>query len=193
MADGKEIGYRVQLAGMAADPFTLLGLSPAFELNADEVQRRYLERAARLHPDVAAAGSGGRATDVSDVADSAAILNDARAVLADPEKRASALLTLLGGPGSDQEKSLPVGFLLEIMEVREGVEQAARTRDPGKMSEWHRWARARRAEYIGEVGAKFRHLLALPAEGRSEPALVDVRRVLNAWRYIERLRDQLEG
>lgn len=193
MAGEEEIGYRVQFAGMAADPFTLLGLTPAFDLDADELQRRYLERAARTHPDAAVIGSGGLPTDESEAADSAAILNDARAALADPERRASALLTLLGGPGGDREKSLPAGFLMEIMEVREGVEEAARTRDPAEMSRWQRWARERRAEYIGEVGAKFRRLLALPGEDRPESALVDVRRVLNAWRYIERLRDQLEG
>jgi len=177
---------------MLADPFTLLGLTPAFDLDAGELQRRFLDRVARLHPDVAVKKPEGEEYS-GDSEVEAARLNDARAVLADPEKRASALLTLLGGPGGDREKSLPPGFLMKIMEVREQIEEVARSRDPAQVETWHRWARQRRAEFIATVAVLFREVVESSGSERPALRLVEIRRQLNAWRYIERLREQLEG
>lgn len=189
MPNRLKTGSRVQFIGMAGDPFNLLGLPPSFDLDADLLQRRFLSRAAALHPDLAGAGSP---PDEPDSADQrAAALNDARATLADPEKRAIALLALLGGPAADQDKSLPPGFLIEMMEVREQVERAVGARDPALMRTWQDWARDRRAEFIAAVAALFRDALA--AKDPSHAELTQIRQHLNAWRYIERLREQLGG
>ncbi len=184
----KEIEDRVQFAGMADDPFNLLGLKPSFDIDPGELQRRYLERAARLHPDA----EPGRLSD-EQAEQAAAALNDARAILADPEKRASALLSLLGGPTADADRSLPSGFLMEIMEVREQLEQAARSRDVGEVEKWNRWAKEQRSRSIAQATQLFRDLASRDSNDRSPTALAEIRRQLNAWRYVERLRDQLEG
>jgi hypothetical protein len=115
-----------------------------------------------------------------------AVLNDARRVLEDPEKRANALLARLGGPAKEKDKSLPDGFLAEMMETREAIEAAAQ--DPTRRAEWEAWALERRRETADEVGVMFRSLSSPP----KTEELSAIRRRLNAWRYVERLIEQLD-
>lgn len=103
-------------------------------------------------------------------------LNEAKRVLEDPERRANALLAKLGGPSKEEDRSLPEGFLMEMMEVREQMEEDG----AAGRGKWEEWAKERRGEAIEEVGAMFR-----------ERRLAEVRRRLNAWRYIERMMEQL--
>lgn len=152
------------------DAFTTLGLEPRFDVTGEAVERAYLRRAAAVHPDRG---------DDDGVA--AAELNLAREVLANPESRANALLARLGGPGAGQDKSLPSEFLVEMMEVREAIE-AARS-DAAESARWVRWADERRAEYVARLTGLF---------AASPPVLAEIRRELNAWRYIERLIEQLD-
>lgn len=165
---------------MDADPFDALGLPPEFDLDAARIDRAYLARAAARHPDLAM-------DDESAVAD-AARLNRARQELKDPESRAAALLKRLGGPDKSQDKSLPDGFLMEMMEIREEIEAAIAGPDPGQRERWRAWAGERREAHIRRVSSMFR--AAGPAP--SPEALREVRRELNAWRYAERLIEQLD-
>ncbi len=165
---------------MERDAFRVLGLEPRFDLSREDIERRYLALVAAHHPD-AAPGAG--ADDSG-----SARLNDARAALLDPERRAGALLAALGGPPPDQDKSLPPEFLAEMLEVREQVDEALASGDPARVHEWHSRARDRRARMIEDVGAAFAALTAPPAPA----ALAGIRRGLNAWRYIERMIEQIE-
>lgn len=169
------------------DPFAVLGLPRQYDLDAAAVQRAYLERSAQVHPDVSGADD--------DEDDRASELNRAKQILDDPEQRAIALWKLLGGGGVGAvDKTLPPGFLMQMMEVREEVEAAARMEGPGGKEarrKWEAWAEDRRREYQGRVGALFAR-----AETHSPPAadpilLKQIKTELNAWRYIERLIEQL--
>lgn len=158
---------------MAADPFEVLGLSPRFDLDVREIERAYLRKAAVLHPD--AAGDAH--------AEGAADLNRARAALSNSERRAEVLLRRLGGPDKEHDKSLPTGFLMEILETREQVEETLAAGDEAGRARWRAWGLERRAEYEHRAGELFR---------ASPPALAEIRKTLNAWRYIERLLEQLD-
>ncbi|MFO0833289.1 MAG: iron-sulfur cluster co-chaperone HscB C-terminal domain-containing protein [Phycisphaerales bacterium] len=156
-----------------SDPFAILGLPPRFEVTPAEVERAYLSRVSGLHPDTAGAGE-----------DASAALNDAKETLLNSEVRARALLALLEGPGASQDRSLPEGFLAGMMEVREEMASAV---DASSRAQWRAWAVQRRGEYEREVGALF----AAAAGGAA--VLTRVRRTLNAWRYIERMIEQIDG
>jgi DnaJ-domain-containing protein 1 len=162
----------------ASDPFKQLEVARGFELDPAGIDRAFLKRAAMAHPDV----SG---LDVEDAARVQAELNDARATLIDPERRANVLLALLGGASKEQDKSLPAGFLVQMMETREEIE-AAMT-DVARHSYWVQWAQEQRAHYMAKVGPLFARAI-----GGDAAVLPDIRRELNAWRYIERLVEQLE-
>ena len=155
-----------------ADAFDALGLEPQMDLSDETIRRAYLTRAAAAHPD-----AGGNETE-------SAALNDARGILADPEKRANELLARLGGPGPD-DKTLPGGFLMEILEVRERIEAAIATGDPEQRALCEREAEDRRRTHRERVTDLF------DQSGDAE-TLKAVRVELNAWRYAERLIEQLD-
>lgn len=166
--------------GMNGDAFAILGLGRRFVLSPGEIEAAYLSRAAAVHPDLL----GG---DEDEAARASARLNDAKRVIEDPERRANALLELLGGPTKEQDKSLPPGFLMEIMETRQEIEAAEG--DPARIAHWRAWASDQRDEYQKRVAALFDK-----AGPKPEPAaLRAIRTELNAWRYIERLIEQIGG
>lgn len=174
------------LVDMADDAFDILGVRPDFGLEREEIERAYLTLAERLHPDLAS-GSPDAARLMAD-------LNRAKKTLANPESRADALLVRLGGPAADREKSLPPGFLGHVMEVREQIEDSlsaqAGADAAARREVWDHWSRGQREEAIRSV----RHLFSqLSGASADRPAILrDVRVRLNAWRYIERLIEQLD-
>ena len=82
---------------MEGDPFSLLGLTPSFELDPGELETRYLARVRQFHPDRATNRTDAQPAD--DPALATARLNDARAILADPERRAQAARDYLVNQG----------------------------------------------------------------------------------------------
>lgn len=169
---------------MGLDAFHTLGLPPTFDLDPQVVEQSYFAKSARLHPDLAAGDP--------DAQREMAHLNQARKVLEDPEQRANLLLARLGGSARDRDRSLPDGFLAEMMEIREEVEAAIGDPDPRSRSaaraKWEAWAEVERSRAISEVGAMFRALGDAPDPG----GLQAIRTRLNAWRYVERLIEQLD-
>lgn len=152
------------------DAFDRLGLEPRFDLAQGAIERAFLRRIAAVHPD-ASGEDGGEAAELA----------DARRVLDDPERRAEALLSRLGGPGKE-DRSLPEGFLVEIMSVREDIET-----DPDRRK-WSAWAEQRRAHHIERVARLFSGLM----DGDDPDRRRAIRVELNAWRYAERLIEQLD-
>lgn len=161
-----------------SDPFALLGLPRAFSDSKADLQRAWLARTARLHPD--------RPDAPPDAAEQLARLNEAQATLDDPERRANSLLALLGGPAKEQDKSLPPGFLQKMLEIREQME-ADLAADSSARDRWERWAREQRDSSIERVGQLFNAV----SSAADPAALKAIRTELNAWRYIERMIEQL--
>ncbi|MGH7130588.1 MAG: iron-sulfur cluster co-chaperone HscB C-terminal domain-containing protein [Phycisphaerales bacterium] len=165
--------------GTRRDAFDILGVAARFDLDLPAVQRAYLARSADVHPD--RAGEAGEQL--------AAELNDAKRVLEDPERRAGALLARLGGPSKEADRSLPDGFLMEMMELRESAEAAGASGDRAEVDRWIADAERRRKGHIESVGRAFAAVGAAPTGDQ----LRAIRRELNAWRYIERMIEQLDG
>lgn len=175
------------------DPFDTLGLPARFDLDRGAIEAAYLSRAAAAHPD------HGRAEGV-DEEGAIARLNAARGTLLDAEKRARAVLSRLGGGapagagggggggGGGEERALPPGFLEAMMEARERME--AERGQPRSAERWEAWAEERRAGHVREVGRLLAEAGAM-AEGQRGPLLSRVRRELNAWRYVERMLEQI--
>lgn len=167
------------------DPFDLLGLPARFDLSEDEVRSAWLARAAEAHPD--------HADDPLDPGESAAALNDARRTLADPERRAGALLARLGGPSERDDTSLPPELLMEFMEAREALEEAVGSHDGAAIERSRAWALDRRESHIRAVGAMFDEA---HAAGDRDPqramTLRAIRVELDAWRYAERMLEQID-
>lgn len=165
----------------APDPFDTLSLPPRFDLTATQIRSAFLRKIAAAHPDAVG--------DNSDTLDASANFADARRVLDDPEQRAAALLARLGGPSKDQDRSLPPGFLAEMMDIREEIESAIHSNDSKSREHWHTWAKQQRQDHINTAAAAF---AALPPPPIAPALLANIRTQLNAWRYIERLLEQID-
>lgn len=163
------------------DPFELLGVRAAFDLTREQIERAYLAKAAASHPDAAGDDAAREAGERRSAA-----LNHAARTLRDRERRANALLARLGGPSKEADRSLPDGFLAQIMETRMQIEADAG--DPAARERWEQWAEKERDAFARSVSAQFASL----AEPATPASLAEIRRTLNAWRYIERLIEQLD-
>ncbi|MFA6045106.1 MAG: DnaJ domain-containing protein [Phycisphaerales bacterium] len=159
--------------------FEILGLPPAFDVEPARIERAYLRQVASLHPDSSDGDDGDDAK--------AAALNKARATLLNPERRAQELLAVLGGTPGVAPGALPGGFLMSIMETREEVEAALASGDAAARAKWLAWATTERAAYIASAAGLFSKAAADPSASRQQ-----LRETLNAWRYIERLAEQLD-
>jgi molecular chaperone HscB len=164
------------------DPFALLGLPRSYAVDVEALETAYRRRAAALHPD--------RHLDPIDQADAAeqtARINDARAILLDDERRANVLLALCGGPPSETDKTLPDGFLVEMMERREAMADVLAKGDDTEIASMETWAQSQRDGYRASVASQFER-----CDEHDAAALAAIRRELNAWRYIERMIEQLD-
>jgi len=168
---------------MATDPFALLGLPRSFDLTRSQIEEAYLTRIGGVHPDVLEAGADGQVDQ----------LNLARQTLADPESRANLLLDLLGGPGKGADRSLPDGFLIEMMEAREQMESAAAAKDRPATDRWAAWAESERNTHMQAAVELFAHAQSGAADALTLSTLKALRTRLNAWRYIERMLEQLDA
>jgi molecular chaperone HscB len=105
-----------------ADHFARLGLESAFDLDTDELDRRYFELQRLLHPDRFATKAPSEKVLSQQQATS---LNEAYETLKDPLSRADYLIGL-GGGGGTAEVGVPDGELLqESLELREALAEAA--------------------------------------------------------------------
>lgn len=105
------------------DHFVRLGLKPGFEIDLDDLQRKYFGFQRSFHPDRFAAKSAKeRALSMQH----ATTLNEAYDVLKDTLKRAEYLIALSGGGGDETGCTTvddPV-LLIEAMELREELADA---------------------------------------------------------------------
>jgi len=112
-------------------------------------------------------------------------LNVAEGLLSDDASRADLLVKWLGGPDELAERQMPQAFLLEVLEWNEALDEA-RTAPPGSparaaLDELEQRLSAERRLALERIAQR---LAPLPAPGAA--ALTDVRRELNAVRYLER-------
>ena len=159
------------------DPFSTFGLPRRFDLELEDLRQRFLSASAQHHPD--------RFTDPleqADAAEQSAQINHAYQVLSDPESRAKALLALHGGADASDEKSLPPALLMQVMEVREELDQAIADQNDAELARLHAWATGEHDQHLANLARLF---------AVAEPDTAAVRLELNALRYIRRMLEQM--
>jgi len=161
------------------NPFKILGIEPAFSVTPDQIQRAYLQILSTAHPDLVTQDSA--ALDP-------ATLNQARDTLLSDESRANLMLALINGP-SPKDKSLPDGFLMDMMQLRTQIEEELEANPTEARPRWQQWAADQRQQTIATITTLFDSLTTAP-----DPATIKqtIRTHLNAWRYTERLIEQLD-
>ena len=161
--------------------FERLGIPSRFSVDAAVIEENYLARSRETHPDFH--GTSSEADQRGRIEESAA-LNEAYVTLCDPMRRADYLVTLLGGPTARDEKNLDQSFLMEMMDLRERIEETRAARKD--LSTLEADLNARLQSVFDRIAVLF------GAMDSSEPTvskerLVQIRRLLNASKTLRSL------
>ncbi|TWT45774.1 Co-chaperone protein HscB [Phycisphaerae bacterium RAS1] len=162
-----------------ADHFLLLGVAPSYDLDPDELRRKYLRLSRDIHPDRFGSGA-----DAAAAVRASARANEALRVLTDPVLRAEYMLEVAGGPSAAADKSVPQELLTWALLVREEMEEARAGRDATALDALRRQVQSRRDAALLQAAAAARQLPGHEALRR------DLRSGLNALRYYDRILEQ---
>lgn len=166
------------------DPFALLGLPHAFALDRAALDARHRELSATHHPD--------RLVDASHAErvraiEKAAAINEAHRTLRDPQRRAQALLERAGRPLTENTRA-PESVLMQVLALREALDDAGQARDEGRLAAIRDEAAARIAEDERCVSAAF------PATGEARAEALDAAfEATVRLRYFRRLVEEAEA
>lgn len=115
-----------------ADHFELLGLARGFEVNPQDLEARWKERAAAVHPDRFANSSDAEKRVAMQWS---AAINEAYRVLRDPLRRAQYLCELAGHSTENQPNvGMDTAFLVQQMQWREALEDIRGAADQAALS-----------------------------------------------------------
>jgi len=168
------------------DPFATLGFERRYTLDKTLLDRRYRELQQALHPDKhTSAAASERALTLRKAIE----VNEAYRVLRDDQKRAEALLSMMGREVSDQQADPEL--LMEMMELREALSDARAADDQAQVSRLAADVIKKAAATSCELSEVFTCL-----EGGSEgeakaKQLGDARTLLSRLRYYRRFQDEV--
>ena len=131
--------------------FELFGLPVAFALDAERLEQAYRDLQAEIHPDrFAHAGEAERRLAVQ----WATRVNEAYKTLKSPFERARYLLEINGIHVLDAKNTaMPAEFLMQQMEWREALADAASAGDHAALQDLERQTRAESARLLAQIGA----------------------------------------
>ena len=165
------------------DPFDTLGVEARFDLDRAALEQRHRDLSKALHPDrYAGAPSAERRLSLSRAID----VNEAFRALKDPIRRAEALLRRAGtAVGETSEPRAQPALLMEMMEAREELAEAARAKDLGRVGKLGEAMREREVAILSRLGGAF------AAAGGDPRKNTEILPVLGELRYIRRFLDEV--
>ena len=168
-----------------SDPFKTLGIEPAFDLDVRALEARHRELSRALHPDkFASAPAAERRMALSRAIE----VNEAFRTIKDPIKRAEALFRHIGVPaGETAEPNPSTDLLMEMMEAREELSDAARAKDMGAVHNLSLKMQLREKETLGALTAGFK---------KANDDLSEARKLihyLGELRYLRRFLDEVSA
>ena len=170
------------------DHFALFDLPARFSIDLADLEKRYLALSRQLHPDRhATAGAAQRLASVQKTTD----LNEAYRTLRDDFRRAEALLRRHGIETSedkahDHRAAVDPSLLMEIMELREALQDARGAHDVGAIAQLNADVEARSDDAWTQIRAGFTAL----DEGDGS-SLANITKLIISLRYYRRILDEV--
>lgn len=172
---------------MATSPFDVLGIAARFDVDLKALEARYRDLSRALHPDRFV----GKPKEERRLALSRAIeVNAAYRVVRDPVKRAEALIRALpNAPELEEGKEPPASpaLLMEILETREALAEAAQRKDIPAVRALEQLMRTRRQKVIEDLGKLFHRISEDPTAMNAAIAS------LGELRYVSRFLDEVSA
>lgn len=172
-----------------ADYFQLFGLPRRYEIDEKALHGSYIALSRHAHPDYHVDD----AAEVRSLSMSvSAAVNEAYRTLADPVRRASYLLELLGGAPSAADKSVPDGFLETMMMMQEELQDARTAGDARELARLGKVLRTQQEGLMKRVAGLYAELdEAVSCEATRQDLLHQIRKQLNAVAYVRKLLSQV--
>lgn len=165
---------------LADDDFALFGLPQRFALDRADLDQRWRELQAKVHPDRFAA-EGGAAQRVA--MQWSVRVNEAYGRLKNPLQRAAYLCELRGAPiNAENNTAMPAAFLMQQMEWRESLDDAGSVPAVEALDDEVRQA---------EAGLMAELATLLDEQGSLEAAQQAAQRV-RALMFVARFRDDID-
>jgi len=173
------VANRLRSSGLSqADYFELLGLSRGFEVNPQDLEARWKDRASTVHPDRFAGASDAEKRVAMQWS---ARVNEAYRVLRDPLRRAQYLCELAGHQTENQPNSaMDMTFLVEQMQWREALADIQANQDRDALA-------ALTSQIEQDRQARAGHTAQLIAESRWQ----EVVKSLHEWMFVEKFLQEL--
>ncbi|MFZ2628450.1 MAG: Fe-S protein assembly co-chaperone HscB [Rugosibacter sp.] len=172
-------------ANFSADNFALLGLPRMQGMDTAELDRRFRQLQAEVHPD--------RHVQADDAQRRLAMqwstrVNEAYQILKSPGPRALYLLTLLGhDPQVESNTAMPAEFLMRQMELRETVMEARVAGDEDALD-------AARTQLLREITAEYQRLIELMDVQHDFNAAAElVRKLMFQEKLLREIDDAIEA
>jgi molecular chaperone HscB len=168
-----------------SDPFQVLGIEPRFDLDLKAAEARHRDLSRALHPDrYAQAPAAERRMALSRAIE----VNEAWRALRDPIKRAEAMFQRLGVPsGETAEPNPSTELLMEMMEAREELSEAARAKNMEAVHNLALKMRFRQGEVMKALARGFEQA------GTSVEAARKLIHCLGEMRYLRRFLDEVDA
>ena len=109
------------------DHFAFYDLPRSFQPDAAAIKRRYYQNSKRFHPDFFTLESDEKQAEILE---QSTRNNEAYRTLSDPDRRMAYLLRLEGALTDNDGSSVPQDFLLEMMDINEGLMELEFDPDP---------------------------------------------------------------
>ncbi|MEM9692447.1 MAG: Fe-S protein assembly co-chaperone HscB [Myxococcota bacterium] len=169
-----------------ADPFSILGLEPSYDIDDKALAERHRTLSATLHPDRYV---GKPAAERRMALDRAIEVNAAYRRLRDPVRRAEAFLQTIGievGDGAEPKAS--PALLMEMMEVREALAEAKAEADLDRVGRLSDEMKTKERSLLIRLSDK----LAGTVEGAAVlPLLGELRYVRRFFEEVEAIEEQM--
>ena len=171
------------MASLNDSHFDLFDLPAQYALDASALDHAYRTVQSQVHPDrFAAAGDAQKRIAMQ----WATRTNEAYQTLRDPLKRATYLLLLRGiDVGAENNTAMELAFLMQQMEWREGIEDAAAAKNVDALD-------ALLGELRDEERVRFDKLGSLLDSGANQPAAEAVRQLMFIERVAAEIGTQIE-
>jgi molecular chaperone HscB len=167
------------------DPFATLGIEPRFDIDLALVEQRHRDLSRALHPD---RYSGAPPAERRLALGRAIEVNEALRLMRDPIRRAEALMRRAGvRVGETEEPKANPELLMEVMESREALSDAARKKDAAALKRLEEAMRAREAAVLAALARGF------DAGGGDAAKLGELLPSLGELRYIRRFLDEVSA
>ena len=172
----------------AMNPFAFFDLMPRFTLDVNQLRKLYLANQRKWHPDFHASNPDMH----KEALEKTALNNKAYALLGEPFSRAKSVL-LIHEIDAEKEQRLPAGFLMEMMELSDLIEEAISGNQESRAE-----AEMQLSSLINDNSNQLIRLAELydsefPQGNYSRDSLLDMAQLYQKNRYFDRLKKNLSG